>query len=458
MAFNGLSTALTGLSAHQRLVDLHAHNVANAATPGYSRQRLELTSQGPGQAGGIFSRANEIGAGVRTGSISRLRNAFLEARAITEHGLMGKSTVEVETYSFIEDIFPEPIGDGIAARLDQLWGAFSDLADRPTSLPLRSQVLVEVEQVAGAFHLADQRLHALRDNAAERAEILSREVNTAAQTVADLNMHIVAARLGGMPTADLEDQRDLLAMRLADLTGAQVRTLENGSMTVSIGGSAIVSGPTARSLVVNDDGVNVSFTWDSPGGAPAVVPGGEIAGLAEATNNIVATYRGRLDNLASEVAAQVNAIHATGYGSDGVTGRNLFDPAGVTAATIAIDAAIVGNPAAVAAGGTSAPQDGDVARTLAALGEADNGPDAIFRDFIVTLGVEAGAAGRRAEMQQRVTADIDIARLAESGVNIDEELTGLVTAQHGYAAAARVITTVDEMLDTIINRLGVVGR
>jgi len=149
----------------------------------------------------------------------------------------------------------------------------------------------------------------------------------------------------------------------------------------------------------------------------------------------------------------------------GVTGRNFFDPAGVTASTIQLSTDVAGLPANIAAGApvpplntAPGPLDGDIARQMARLADSATGADSAYRSMVGSLAVEA----RSAEQSTRVQADITDAAMNEdasvSSVSLDEEMSNLVTAQRAYEASARVLTAVDDMLGTLIERTGLVGR
>jgi flagellar hook-associated protein 1 FlgK len=205
-----------------------------------------------------------------------------------------------------------------------------------------------------------------------------------------------------------------------------------------------------------------SLSW-SGGIGPADVSDGEVAGTVGGVNHTLPRYLDQLNGVASTLVSTVNAAHAGGYNLAGTTtGLNFFEPAGTTAATIALSSDVAGRPEQVAAGGPSGVAgsgtlDGSVAKAIAGLSGRPDAADAAYRSLIGTLGVEAAAVQRRDAMQQNVLSQVDGARQSESGVNLDEELANLVQTQHAYNAAARVLTAIDETLDTLLSRTGRVG-
>jgi flagellar hook-associated protein 1 FlgK len=297
------------------------------------------------------------------------------------------------------------------------------------------------------------------------------QVNGLAASVAEMNGRIAAAVSAGGDAHDLADQRDRLVMQLGDLVGVQTRAGDNGTVDVFLGGSALVRGSRAEQLVVAEPGpltgslaasglqrAEVQWAVD---GSPAAVGSGQVAGLLTAVNSALPQATVDLDAVASRLVTGVNDLHRTGHGLDAVADVNLdfFDPAGTRASTVAVSADVAGQPSRIAAAlGTSGALDSSLAQSIAALATSTSGADAAYQSMIGRLAVSAQAADRRSQTQQDVVQQADDARLSVSGVNLDEELTNLVSEQRSYEAAARLLTTIDETLDVLINRTGVVGR
>ena len=298
-------------------------------------------------------------------------------------------------------------------------------------------------------------------------------VNATARNVAELNQAILTASQAGIPSNELSDKRDLLVMSLAQLTGAQGRTAPNGTVDVFLGGIALVRGSLSADLTVTgattmDDfraGVDgpVTVTWTSNGTVADV--GGDAGARIEALGSTLPGYADKLDAVVAKLVTTVNAAHTTGsYDLNGDPGANIFDP-NATAQNIA---SLITDPRLVAAskeaptldalGNKVASLDGSNAAGMANIGELSTGPDASYRQMVVQLGAAAQTANRRMDIQSSVAGDVDAAREAQAGVNIDEEMVNLLSYQRAYEAAARVITTVDATLDTLINRTGLVGR
>jgi len=231
---------------------------------------------------------------------------------------------------------------------------------------------------------------------------------------------------------------------------------------VFVGGIAVVRGDRATVLTVDpasagslgDAQAGIPVRLAGPGGAVFDVPGGKLGATIVALQSTWPGVMSRLDAVAVNVATKVNAVHTTGKGLDGDAGRPFFT--GTTAATLSV--ALTSTDQVAAAAGTGGALDGSLADALASVGQGTSSPDAGWRTFVSDVGSQSQAAQRRSQAQAVVVGDVMAARESVSGVDIDEELTNMVMFQRAYEGAARMLTAVDEALDTLINRTGVVGR
>lgn len=461
--FAGLSIALTALYAQRQGMEVAGHNVANANTEGYSRQRVGLEARGGQVTPAVHAVWRGAGAGVEVARIDRLRDQFLENRALTEHGVDVGLRETQKVLGRVELVFGEPGDTGIAAQLADFWAAWDDVANRPGDLAARTQLLERVTTVTNGFNQAAADLAGVWDASVEQLRITVVEANATAARVAELNNAIERAVKSGLSPNDLADQRDLLVMRLGELVGATAKPGDHGVVDVFVGGTSLVRGARAEALTADvpsgtsiaDASTPVRVTW-AKDGYPANGAGGVTGGLLDAVNRVLPGYLAGLDAVAARLATTVNTQHAAGVDLAGAPGGPLFS--GATAATLARDAGIVGPTQLAAAGPGGDRLDGSNALALAELATARDGADELFRSFVVRLGVDAQAANRRVDIQAGIVRQVDIAREAEAGVNLDEEMTNMVAFQHAYDAAARFLTAVDAMLDTLINRTGLIGR
>jgi len=453
---SSLNTAFSGLNSQRRVLDVTAHNIANARTEGYHRQRADLQSLGRSAVSGVFSGTSQS-YGVDVAGVSRAYDVLLASRAIREESARHASGMTATSMATVEGIFPEPSDLGLAHAMDVFWSSFSDLANDPGSLSARTQLLENAQTLTTSLNRTSGELQAVADSARNRMNTLAAEVNDLADQIGNLN-RTISSSFG--TNLDLLDQRDVLMGQMADLTGAVARTGENGTLDVYINGRAVVS----NTIVQRVDGTTGTLTWQSDS-APVNPASGDAQALTAVITDVVPRYRAMLDGVAAALVTGVNTLHSAGYDQTGTTGRNFFDPANLTAASISLSVDVAGQPANIAAGapvlpGPTAPGalDGEQARLMAALADSPTGADTSYQSLITTLAVETRAANNRAAIQERV-ADSAV-RDADSvgSVSIDEEMANLMAAQRAFEANARVITAIDEMLGFLIERTGVVGR
>lgn len=450
MSFDGLRIALSSLQAQRRALEVTGQNVANVATEGYSRQRIDLAANAGSIVPAIFARPNGIGQGVLSSEVKRARDQFIELRANQEHAVDSNLREVQSTLDRIELGFAEPGENGLGAQMSDFLAGFDDVANQPTDTAARNQLIERAQTLVTGFTQLDTTLASVRQNAVEELQASMVDVNATAHRIADLNQRIQVAVTSGMSPNDLMDQRDLAATQLADSIGATVRPLGNGAVDVYVGGTALVRGSTANDLEVvigTDPAQTMSVVW-SKDDQPAAVTG-SAGGKITTANDIVPRYRAELKAVAAKLHDEVNAIHTTGFGLDGVTGRDFFTWSAT--GQLAVDPVIAADPTKVGASGSAtATRDGSIAKQIAAV----TGTESDYRALVVKLGVESQTATRRVEIQTGITEQIDTARQATSGVDVDEEMTNMLMYQHAYDAAARLMSTMDSTLDTLINRTG----
>lgn len=470
--FSGLNTAFSGIQAHKRTIDMIGHNVANVETEGFSRRRVDLSPSGsiqpPGRYSTFFSNSN---LGVDVTGVRRIRDGFLEAKARAELGNQSAQTRNANVLGRVENVFPEPSDLGVQAQLAKFWNSWADAANDPASLPARTAVLEQAKQLSTTLRKAAGDLTTIRTDLTTELNGVLAQVNADAQRVAELNAQIRLATVGGSDPSDLADQRDLLIDKITKSVGGTARAGRDGMVDVILGGSALVSGDHVEQIAAAQTGTlsppldtlplqQVQIRW-ARDGYPVLGYGGDVGGIVAGANDTVPRYMADLNTIASTMVSTVNALHTTGKGLNQTADVNLnfFDPSGTTAATIAVSSDVAGQPSRLAlANATAGALDITVANALSALGTSPTGADTVHRNMMGRLGIEAGTATSRATLQESITRAADADRKSVSGVNIDEEMTQLIQSQRAYEASARLMTTIDEMLDVIINRTGIVGR
>ena len=485
--FAGLQLGLRALQAHQLALNVTGHNIANANTEGYSRQRVNLVPGNPYTVP-AFNKPltpGQIGTGVRVAEVMRMRDDFIEMQLRLESQTTGNWQVLMDGYEQIEMIFNEPSDTGISTMLSDFWKAWQQLSLTPSDLAVRAVVRQSGELLADAIRHTYTQLHRYREEVNYAIGVKVNRINYLAQQIADLNKQIVAVSVSGDRPNDLLDARDLLVKELAQITNIQAVTDHKLQMHISISGSSLVQGSHASKLALVEEPDGYKVVWEATSVA-AAFNGGELKGLFQLRDDILLNgYMHELNRLAEALIREVNQQHQQGYGyvpsTDPDTGPEY--PRGVNffidiskvadgkyAQDIRLSEAILGEDGLnyIAAGlgedGEEAPGNGENALAIAKLlqehkVESLNGsiPD-FFSSLITSLGVDSQEAQRMVANQTVLMEHLQNRQESVSGVALDEEMGNLIRFQHAYHAAARLITALDESLVTVIERMGLVGR
>ena len=458
--FSSLNVALSALYAQQRGLDVTGQNIANSNTDGYTRQRVLLSSVGPSAVPAVWSNGDQAGAGVTVSDVQRMNDAFLDSQARDAHSQQAYFSGRAQTLAQVEQSFPEPGASGLASGLTTFWANWQAVGNNPGDLAARSQLLEQAGTLTSTLHQASANLESQWTAAKDQLGTVVSQVNSTAASVASLNNAIASAVRTGHSANELSDQRDQLVMKLADLVGATSTQGPDGTVDVLIGGTALVRGSTSQQLAVVGPATHLGtagpgdphVTW-ATGGGTASVTGGQTAALLDSLTTTLPAWSARLDQVAATLASTVNAVHSTGYDLAGAPGTAFFS--GTTASTITV---AVTDPHQVAASSLPGGNlDNGNADAIAQLGTSAGSPDAVYQQMVVDLGVQSQGASSRSTMQDTVTQQADTARQGQSGVNTDEEMVHLIAYQHAYEAAARVMTTIDSTLNTLINHTGLIG-
>ena len=456
--FQGLSTSLTALYASRLALETTGNNIANANTEGYSRQRVE---QSPITNSFVSFHGNSgnVGVGVRVEDIVRLRDQFLETRALAETSRSGELQQMTDTYATIEVSFGEPGENGLQSQLSAFWSSWDDLANNPGDLATRSQVVEQAETLVSSFQQAGSALTTLGTNSLALLKGDVNQINGMAQNITELNRAIRSATNAGESPNTLLDERDLLVNQLSSLIGITVQPTEANSVAILVNGVSLVRDERVTFLQVDDTASPVVLRWDNDGdastindGVQAFVSGGEVGALMTTLTGTVPQFQGLLDNVAAKLIANVNTLHTAGRDQNGAVGLAFFT--GTDASTIAVNPAIVANKARVAAaaagGGTL---DAENARAIANLASSLTGADSDYRQLVDVLGTASQRAGRQYAIQTDITNAVNASREAVSGVSLDEEMTNMVRYQQAYNAAAKYLTVLNDTMDSLMGMI-----
>ncbi|MFD2655573.1 flagellar hook-associated protein FlgK [Gracilibacillus thailandensis] len=547
--FNGLEVAKRALHTQQTALYTTGHNIANANTEGYTRQRVNMTATAPYPAASRNRPEipGQIGSGVEAGSIERIRDSFIDKQYRQENSKVGFYESKADTMSKLESILNEPTDQGLSQTLDLFWKSLQDLSVNPEDSGARSVVKERANALADAFQYIHGSLQDVRANLKNEIGVDNTKVNSLIDQINQLNGQINKIEPHGYVPNDLYDERDRLIDELSGYADIKVDYRKSSGQP-----SPIAQGIATITLITDNE--DVENGNDEPiklvDGSVDVQPGSEEAvkhifadfdddnnlkamffaqpdrdlTVEEQTDNLVANYsdeihiyasnydvQGKLnalidgsgylkdfeygtgdeegtaageinemladlDKMVEHFVTEFNAVHQNGYtlSDDQPQGGEFFT--GTTADTIALSEAIANDVDLIAASSSGAAGDGENATELANvytkrveqfLSYDDTDPDQLddkatiksyFESIIGEMGVVAEESNRMKNNSGILRQQVEESRQAISSVSLDEEMTNLIQYQHAYNAAARNMTAVDEMLDRIINNMGLVGR
>ncbi|GMV50156.1 MAG: hypothetical protein NBKEAIPA_02413 [Nitrospirae bacterium] len=456
---NGLlGMGANALATFQRALAVTGQNLSNVNTPGYSRQEIVLAEGIPEDA-----IPGQLGTGVVATQIRRSIDTFVEAQLLTSRERLGQFSASQNALTQIQTVFADSNDQGIAASLNDFFQAWQDVATNPADLTSRTVLLSKADVVAKRLNQAATQLSAHRNSLDGQILRGIADINTLAGQIADLNGKIKLAEVSGQQANDLRDQRGRYLNDLAELVDISTLEESDGQVSVFVGvGQVLVTQQTAFRLAGVADITNSGLSdvqYDNGSGAntdlTGVISGGRLKGWIDARDTTAASLQSSLDTLASQLVSQVNTQHRAGYGLDGSTTQDFFTATGTTAATIGV---ALTDRRQVAASSTAAGVPGNNVNALAVAGLQDSTlaglGNATFQEYYSALAGSFGATlqGTKRDLEgQEILNDQLLAHRAQvSGVSMDEELISLLKYQRAFEAASKLITTSDEMLQTIL--------
>lgn len=437
MSFLGIEIARRSLHGHQLALATTAHNIANVNTPGYSRQEAVLKATLALSYPAVHStKPGQIGTGMTVAEIIRHRDAYLDRQVREAKGAIGFASGFETAMRRVETIFPEPSDHGVHAFLSHFFNSWHSLAQDPTNPGSQQAVRGASGILASSLSLSYQSLSSIEgDMQGLFAEHLDR-INTIGGQIAELNRQIAFQRTAGANPNDLLDRRDVLLEELATLADLSTRTTSTdlNLISVSVYGVEIVDG---TAYLEGRSGFEPLAVEDAKT-AVANSTRGMLAATAAAQES-VESYRERLWILMESLAGAVNETLGTEFFA-------VDQEHGVLS---------LGEGVAQALTSMTSEQAWAVAqlREQKVVGDQEATLDTYYHRLMTSIGADLKAAQHGLENVNAILSQVDILRESVSGVNLDEELARMIQFQYGYQAAARVINVMDELLDTLINRM-----
>ncbi|HEV7206657.1 MAG TPA: flagellar hook-associated protein FlgK [Jatrophihabitans sp.] len=446
--FGGISNASTAMGVARYGLDVIQQNISNATTPGYTRQSAQqATVDSATGVPSIFTKPAGMG-GVMISGTARMMDPVMTARARTEQARSAQADTTAGGLSNIENLFPEPSNTGLSEQLNDFWNAWGTVSSNPGAVAPRAVLLNKAATVASTLNAVSTSLSGL---AASTTQSLTNDVtsaNTAATQLATINGQIAIASATGASANALLDQRDALLTSLSTLVGGVATINVNGTADVLVGGQSLVAGVTTTPMSVGAGPVL------SVGATAVALTGGSAAAEVTSLTTTIPNVQAQLDAVANRLSATVNSGQAAAFDLYGNPGAVMFSGTGAAGLTVAIT-----DPKTIAAAATPGTTlDGTAALTMSGSGRQAGGPDSLYTTLVAGVGSASALAQQQQTTQDAVTSNVLQLQNSVSGVNTDEEVSNMLTYQHAYSAASRVLTTLDSMLDTLINHTGLVGQ
>ena len=461
--FFGIGVAQSGLAAQKRAMEVLGYNVAHANDPTYKRQRV-VVNEGmvvaQSQEAGIGG-AMSIGTGVSTSDIERVRDTLVESRLRDASQGAAQWDYMSSTMKQIEAAIGEPSDSGLQTNLDKFWSSWTAVSNTPDDLAVRNNLLQDTQTMCQQIQYVYSQMGNIKQDVNSALQDRVGNVNLIANQISQLNTEIGTLQSGQMPVNDLLNRRDALVMDLSKIVSINQTGEDPSNFIISIGGRVLVQGTKVNELESKlDANNNATVTWKDDG-KDVLFSGGEMKAMTDIRDNMIPDYMAQLDNVASTLVTQVNTLHRTGKDYTGADGGDFFK-VGTTAANITLDDNIIGNPKLIAASGDGKIGDNSVALDIVDLKntQVSNGLtiDQIYSNFVSSVASSTSVADTQSSAHQLTAEQYTQQQQSVSGVSLDEEMGNMIKFQQAYNAASRSLTAMDDMLSTLIDKTGLVGR
>ncbi len=464
---NVMQTGRSGMVAAKAQMGTTSHNISNANTEGYSRQRTNQVADTAHPHGS----KSFIGTGVLVDRTERVNDQYLEKQIRNVGRELGHLEEKEVALKQAEDIFNEMGGDGLNRLVAKFFNDFRKLANDPDSEAVRVSVRESSQAMINDFKRLRSQVEELRYHLDARLEGQTRELNDSTEQLRDINNRIKILEAGGAPANDLLDQRDAIVRKLNSYLDISTHTDKDGAIQVDLKGvGPIVNGPNAEKFSVErtkadadgkgENSLTLNTTASASGNVTHRITGGKIGAILEVRDQVLNGVLNRLDDLAYSITDSVNQVHSEGFTRKGVKGVLFFEPTGGkerAAGNLKLSAAIqddVNNIATAAA--ANSPSDNRVAvaisqiQNMRLMNDGQSTLDDFYNSIVGDVGVAASRSATAINQQKDVQSQLNKLREQVSGVSIDEETANLLQFQHAFDASAKVIQVADECLKTVL--------
>lgn len=458
--FYGLNIGKNTLRAQTNVLNMTAHNIANANTPGYSRQKVQLVSISDDKCAGQALTGNvTVGGGVMARGVSRSRFALYDEIYRKKNQDFNYNIKMEEFLSQVEILFDEPSDRGLGSVITNFFNGWLDVANSPQNMAGRQSLYGIANELTDRMKRIYNSLIIMQENVDTVIASIPDDINEKSSEIADLNVSIRVAGGQGNPANDLRDKRDLLIDNLSEYANVRAVEQKDSTVTVLVGPKVIVERDSyihlgTRTTVSGQRDLKKTVII-SEDGTEFVPTQGKLGALIDFRDNTLVSILNDLDKLAEAIVTIINYEHRIGYGLDGSNNRNFFNPDSTRAYDIEVSDDIK-DLANIAVSADKSKGDNTNAIAIYEIRDKriiDNrfSIKELYNGMIAGLGVMAKEAKSGRINEELLLSQIDNARESIKGVSIDEELIQLIQTQHIYQSASRVIVVIDQLLDEIVN-------
>jgi flagellar hook-associated protein 1 FlgK len=452
--FGSLSVALSALTVSQQEMATTSNNVANANTPGYSREVADISAGDPITRGGI-----SYGTGVVLQKIESVADPILEIQLNQTTQQNSQLNTSLGQLQQLQTQFGSA-SSGIGADISNFFNSLQQLSPDPTNLELRQSVLTAAGNLATDFNTAATNLQTQRSNVDLSVVQSVGDVNTLTAQIASVNRQIGDLQNAGQDAGTLIDTRTNLIRQVSTLAGVSVIPTDSGISVALANGTTLVSGTQSFALTteLGTDGVQHIFSGSSSGNQDITssLTGGSIGGLIQVRDTEIPSVEGNLDQLASGLANNLNTANKAGFDLNGAAGTNLFLPPSVggvgAAATLTVN---ITDPALLAASSDgTVGSNGNLGVLSAVATQAlANGETPIdsYSSIVFRVGNDTSNTSADADASGLILQQLQDQRGSISSVSLDEEASNLIQYQTAYQAAARVVSSINNLLADAVN-------
>lgn len=447
-----LGIALNSLLAEQGAMEVTSNNIANANTPGYTREQADLVEQQPVRIGNLV-----FGEGATLQSIESIRDPVLGMRIQQENQVQGKLSSFLDGASQVQSLFNETQGVGLENVLSQFFNSFQALSTDPTSIPLRQGVLSAAQNLVNTFHQESSSLSQIKSGLDQNVTQDISQVNQLTTAIAKVNSQINSAQVSGQSPGTLIDQRTELVNQLSNLMGISVTNGETGAYTISTqNGMPLVVGNQSFTLQTGlDPSSGTQHVFFNGNDITSTITGGELGGTLQARDQLIPSVQNQLDSLAAGLVSSVNSQNTAGYDLAGNAGGNFFAPLSASAGAASQISLAISDPSGIAASSDGTVGSNGNATALANLLSQPiiNGQSVtdFYAGMVNSLGNQVSFATSQQQAESALAQQLQNQLQSVSGVSIDQEAANLVMFQQGYEASAKVVSVVDQLMETTIN-------